>query len=127
MIEFSLNFSPAAKKLIEALPKNLEEATLKGLRLAMFFAEGASKKVFAESGPVKPKILTARSGHLRRSIKSKVDSVRKALIYSKVKYAAAHELGIPPMPKRPFLRPAFEGENLEKIKSIIVDSIVKEL
>lgn len=127
MIKFDIKYSPASEKYIKSLPKKFEESTLGGLRKAMFFAEGASKKVFAESGPVKSNILTARTGHLRRSIKGDIESARIGILYSRVKYARPHELGISPMPKRPFLKPALEGENLDKIRDIIKDSIIKEM
>lgn len=135
MIKLDLKFSPADLKYINSLPEILERGHFKGLKTAMLFAEGASKKVFAESGPVKPDILTARSGHLRRSIKGRAESVREGILSSNVEYAGIHEYGgiattragsVFRMPKRPFLKPALEGDNLDKIRDIIKESIVKE-
>lgn len=129
MIKFDIKYPAAIKRYIKDLPEKFEEGTLEGLRKAMFAAEGFSKKVFAESGPVRkpPGPLVARTGHLRRSIKGEVESARIGILYSKVAYARPHELGISPMPARPFLRPALEGDNLDKIREIIKDSIFKEM
>lgn len=128
MIKLEIKWDPASEKYITNLPHLFEKGLTKGLKNAVLFAEGAAKKVFAEGGPVKPKILTARTGHLRRSIKSGTSSPISGWIGTKVKYGIIHELIGAGKAKvlRPFLAPAFEGENLNKIREIIFNSVVKE-
>lgn len=127
MLRFHIAYEKGATKYIDELPKNFEKGNLKGLRKAMFFVEGKAKAGFAEGGPVRkpPGPLVARTGHLRRSIKSGVKDHRIGWVKATVSYGRLHELGIGRMPARPFLRPAIE-DNIERIKQFIRESIVKE-
>ena len=133
--------------MLDDYPRDFREALVKGVRKATYFAEAQAKKSFGKSGHLK-----SRSGHLRRSIKSRVKEMSKNIIgelSSDVIYAAIHEYGgiiraknapylkfkignrwvqvkkvfIPP---RPYLRPAFE-DNLRKMETIITDTVAKEL
>lgn len=111
-------------KNLEALKDKLGDGLLKGVRNAMFFAEGASKKRFGTTGN-----LNVLSGRLRSSIKTDVRRMGNEIIGtigSNVIYAKVHELGLGNMPARPFLRPAID-ENINMINSIIIDSINKEV
>ena len=130
MIKVNLSIESLSWKYIEALPDKFKLGLSKSLVKAMLFAESKSKAIFKEGGPVLPPPgpLVARTGHLRRSIRSGVkDGV--GYIDSNVEYGAIHEIigAGKKRALRPFLMPSFEGDNLEKIKSIIVNDIVKEM
>ena len=111
---------------VDGLAKDFKKGLSKAIVRAMLFAEGEAKQIFKEGGPVHPTILTARTGHLRRSIRSGIEG-SIGWVGSNIKYAALHELGLGKMPKRPFLAPSFSGKNLDKICDIIANGIVKEM
>lgn len=127
MLDIKLKLDPKSEKYIKDMPEKAEEGLSKAMVKAMLFAEGKAKAIFKESGPVlaPPGPLVARTGHLRRSIRSGVDGMT-GWIGTDVKYGAMHELGLGKMPERPFLAPSFKGKNLDKIRSIIVDKLLKE-
>jgi phage gpG-like protein len=121
------------KKDLEKLNKGTEfrAGMLKGLKKSMIFAEGESKKSFGRPGHLK-----SRSGHLRRSIKSKVKETNtgaEGILSNNVIYAAIHEYGgmagrnlKTRIPARPFLKPAVE-DNKIKISRLIKQEIMKEV
>lgn len=121
MLKIRFDWDKAGLKWIERLPDNFRIGLIKGIREAMFYAEGKSKKSFLSGGgPPHPTKLTARTGHLRRNIKSGVDGTM-GFLSNDVDYAVIHE-EVPGL--RPFLMPAIE-DNMEKIEDIIMDNIVK--
>lgn len=121
-------FDPTSIAYINNLSDKMEEGLSKALIKAMLYAEGQAKGIFKEGGPVlkSPGPLVARTGHLRRSIRSGVDK-DVGWIGTNVLYGRVHELGLGKMPERPFLGPSFEGRNLDKISDILLDSIVEEM
>lgn len=121
-MEIDLIIDPNNKKVFPKLRKDFKRATLKGVKDAMFYAEGMSKKRFGTPGN-----LRVVTGRLRASINSKAQIIKNEIIGSvqtDVKYGAKHEFGTHGMPKRPFLKPAIE-ENLNKINDIILNSIYR--
>lgn len=125
MISVDFDWNEAGRKYIEQMPTKLRESLIEGIREAMFYAEGESKKGFASGkGPPNPPPgpLIARTGHLRRSIESGVDDTT-GYLETKAKYGVVHELGTP---ARPFLMPAI-ANNLDKIRDIITNNITKGL
>lgn len=146
MLAAEFRFRPDDQRYIESLPRRLRKGTLVGVRNAMFFGERKAKASFGQPGHLK-----ARSGHLRRSIKSGLRVQSGGVvgwIFTDVIYGRIHELGgiIRPrvanylkfqiagrwvmtkkvrIPSRPYLKPAI-ADNINKIKDIIVRSIVKE-
>lgn len=128
MIE--LKYEASSLKYIRNMPRLLHSGIAHGLRQAMFHAEDESKQIFLESGPVRkpPGPLVARTGHLRRSIKSGLDK-RNLIgwIGTNVVYGKTHEeTGVGRRKAlRPFLRPAIE-DNMEEISEIIINSVLKE-
>lgn len=128
MLKFNFELCKNDLNRVKKMPDMFKDALIRGIRKAMLFAEGKSKAIFAESGPVKPNILTARTGHLRRSIRSGVD-LRKTegWIGTNVVYGKIHEETGAGKAKilRPFLAPAMK-DNEDKINNIIRDSVIKE-
>ena len=147
MITIQIKTTPETEKMLKKFPGDTRDALVKGVTRATYFAESQAKKSFGQSGHLK-----ARSGHLRRSIKTTVKEAYGKVIgelSSNVIYARIHEEGgvikaknVPylrfkvggswvrvkevTMPARPFLEPAIT-ENLAKIHKIITDTIAKEL
>lgn len=147
MITSEFVFSKRMMLAIGVMPKKVVPAALKGLRKGMFHAEKVTKERFGGSGELK-----VRSGHLRRSIKSRVEQHGDTVIgwlFTNIIYGRIHELGgiIRPragkylrfkigekwitasqvrIPARPYLEPSVK-ESIDKIKGFIVDSIKKEL
>lgn len=121
MLDIKFKLDAKSKRLINSLDDKFEDGISKVLVRAMLFAEGEAKQIFKEGGPVRkpPGPLVARTGHLRRSIRSGV-SGNTGWIGTEVIYGKYNE------PTRPFLRPSFEGGNLTKIRKIISDGIYKE-
>lgn len=121
MIKIKFDWRKEDLKYIEKMPGKFKTGLIKGMRMAMFFAEGESKKGFLSGkGPPHPTILTARTGHLRRSIKSGVDGT-KGFLKTDVGYGYKHEVD---PGRRPFLMPALEN-NIDKIGDIIMDNITR--
>jgi len=132
---------------LQKFPAEFKKGLLKGVRDSMFFVEAAVKTRFGRPGE-----LGVRTGNLRRSIQSGMKGMTDSIvgwIGSNVVYAKIHELGgvIRPrtkkylrfqiegqwktvkeviIPARPFLEPSI-NENIEKIKSIIRSSIIREV
>lgn len=127
MIDVQFKFNKADLKYLKSMPKRWSRGLIKGLRKAALYAEGKSKKGFdSGSGPPNPPPgpLKARTGHLRRSIRSGVE-VRSttAWIGTDVIYGRVHELTGKVL--RPFLKPAIE-DNQDKINDLIRQSILRE-
>lgn len=146
MLRATFQFRPDDQRYIASLPERLNRGLLAGVRNAMFFGERAAKASFGKPGHLK-----ARSGHLRRSIRSGLRTQPGGVagwIFTDVIYGRIHELGgiIRPrtanylrfqiagqwvmtrrvrIPARPYLGPAIT-DNINKIKNIIVRSIVRE-
>lgn len=133
---------------LKKLPDNYKAGLEKGMRLAMIFAEGQSKRLFNTPGN-----LQVNTGRLRASIIGTTRSVGNSytgILGSNVIYSSIHELGgtIKPkaakhlrfktsdgawhtkssvtIPARPYLSPSFRGNNLDRIRNIIIDSAVKD-
>ena len=70
MIGISLTLHNESIRYLNKLPGRVSAGLSKGLLQAMMFAETKSKQILSEGGKVHPTILTARTGHLRRSIES---------------------------------------------------------
>lgn len=145
MIRCQFIFKPEDKKYIESFPDRTSKGLMSGVRKAMFYSETQAKLSFGKTGQLK-----ARTGHLRRSIKSEVIKKPSSLIgkiFSNIIYARIHELGgvIRPkkgkclkfqigghwvmvkkvkIPARPYLRPAIE-DHINQIKQIIIQSTIK--
>lgn len=130
MIKVNLSIESLSWKYIEALPDKFKLGLSKSLVKAMLFAEAQAKAIFIEGGPVLPPPgpLVARTGHLRRSIRSGVkDGV--GYIDSNVEYGAIHEIigAGKKRALRPFLMPSFQNNNLDRIRNIIIDGVVEEM
>ena len=143
MLDIDLKLDTKSKIWLKKFHPNFKEGFYKGLKKAMMYAESKAKKSFGKAGNLK-----ARSGHLRRSIKSGANR-NKGWLSNDVVYAGIHEYGgtIKPkgggylkfkigdqfvsvkevvIPARPFLKPAIE-DNYNKIEDIIFDRILKEI
>lgn len=120
MLKIKFDWRKEDLKYIEKMPGKFKTGLIKGMRMAMFHAERKAKAGFISDihGPVHPTILTARSGHLRRSIKSGVDGT-EGFLKTDVAYGHKHEYG-----DRPFLMPAIEN-NIDRIGDIIMDNITR--
>ena len=147
MIKVKLEIPLEIQERMKHIGKDFREGLEKGLRKGMFLAEKAAKESFNS-----PRHLRVRSGYLRRSITSDVDTAGRTLVGtlgSHVVYAAIHELGgiirarssqylrfqiegewktvrQVMIPDRPYLRPAIV-DNLEEISDIIKREILKEV
>lgn len=147
MISVNIHFNKKDVKNILDMPKEFKAGILRGVRKAVIYAEGESKKRFNTPGN-----LHVRSGHLRRSITSGVDKRGNSVmgwIGTNVIYGRIHEEGGTILPKkgkylrfpingswrtvkkvvipeRPFLQPAIE-ENIGQIGNIIVKGIIQEM
>jgi len=119
MIKIDFSWRKSDLKYIKEMPKNFREALIKSMRDIAFMGEAEAKKGFLSGkGDPHPTILTSRTGHLRRSIKSGIEN-DGAYLASEVEYAGKHEFG-----QRPFLSVAWEN-NMDKVEEIIMDTIIK--
>ena len=121
---------------IKGMPKLFKKGIASGILWAMVFAEEKSKSIFIQGiNDVRPPPLpppgplVSRSGKLRDSIRAGVGKNR-GWLETNVSYGIIHEvLGVnefgDKIGKRPFLEPAFEGANMEEIKKIITEEIVR--
>ena len=153
MIKIDLKMSKKSTMEVKQYAKLMESGIFAGMKRAMFFAEAESKKSFIENhkGAAHSSKLTARTGHLRRSVQSQVRRKTGLIIGSlgsSVKYARIHELGgvirakgkgwlsfrigkhfikvkQVTIPARPYLKPAIES-NLKKINDIIGKEIERQ-
>lgn len=145
MIKFKFDYKPADRKYITSFSGRADKGLLSGVRQAMFYSENKAKSSFGQTGHLK-----ARTGHLRRSIKSEANQKPSMIIgriFSNIIYARIHELGgvIKPkkgkylkfqmgghwimvkkvkIPARPYLRPAI-ADHINQIKQIIIQSTIK--
>ena len=127
--------------------KDFKEGLIEGIRKSMYLAEATAKKRMGKAGE-----LNVRTGHLRRSITSRVEDKGDAVvgsIGSAIVYSRINELGgtIRPkvqkylkfqidghwvskkkvtIPARPYLKPSIE-ENFDKIRKIIIESITRKV
>ncbi len=132
---------------IKEMPEEFRKGLEKGVRRAMFFAEGKAKRRFGTPGN-----LQVQTGHYRRSIRSGISPASAGVIgylAADVIYASIHETGgvIRPkkgeylrfpiqgrwvtvkrvvIPKRPLITPSIT-ENLDEMGNIIIKDIIKEL
>lgn len=151
MLDIRIKFNKRDLANLNKMPEEFKKGALKGMRQAMFHAERMSKKDFEKSRGPKGG-LHVRTGNLRRSIGSGVNVIGNNIIGwigSNLIYAQIHELGgiIKPrtkqylrfqiegfwktvkqviIPQRPFIEPGIT-ENIDKIKELIVNSIVREV
>lgn len=102
------------KTLDRITPKKRPGIIRRALKRAGFRMQelATTKYITRGGGPAKPDRLTTRTGTLVRSI-----GVEERPTYvevgTNVIYGRAHELGIPPMPPRPFLQPALDDVSRE--------------
>ena len=134
MLNISLKLENKSRSYLDSLSRRVKKGVSGGVLLAMLFAADRSKNIFINgtSKNVPPPLpppgpLVSRSGTLRSSIRAGVIGPGAGYIGSDVIYGRYHELGEGRMPARPFLSPSFEGSNMEKIKSMIIKNIVKEM
>jgi len=147
MLNFKLEWIKQSREWMKRYPAEFKKALIKGVKHATLYAEGEAKKSFGKAGKLK-----VRTGHLRRSIKSSVTARHDKIVASlksDVIYARIHEEGgiirasskpylrfqvggrwatvkQVTIPKRPFLRPAFE-DNIKQISDIIQNTVTKEM
>jgi phage gpG-like protein len=147
MYDIQIKTTPESERMLKEYPEDFKEALLKGVKRAVLYAEGQAKKSFGKVGNLK-----ARTGHLRRSIKSSVTDRYKEIVgslYSDVIYSAIHEYGgtitaksspylkftvagrwvqikSVTIPARPYLGPAIE-DHLKELSDIITDMISVEM
>lgn len=129
MIKLSLKLDYTT---IKNLPNQFKSGLAKAMIKSMLFAKQQAQGIFIQ-GKTKhiprplppPGPLVSRTGRLRASIESGLEKYNIGFIKTRVSYGRKHELGIN-IGKRPFLAPSFEGDNLDKIKEIILDGIIKE-
>lgn len=131
-----------SKKYINNMPKDFKKGIAQGILWSMVFAEEKSKAIFiqgqnADNHPPKPQPLpppgppVSRTGRLRESIRAGVGK-DMGWLKTNVSYGYIHEIsGVnefgDKIGKRPFLMPSFEGNNLDKIREILVEEIVMEM
>jgi len=127
MIKVDIKLLPESERYMSSLSDRAMKGLAKSLIDAMLFAEAQAKLIFREGGPVLPAPgpLVARTGYLRMSIRSGTERL-VGWIGTRTPYGAIHELGLGKMPKRPFLGPSFEGKNLDRIRDILINGMVKE-
>lgn len=126
MIEFE--FKIINKREVDEFPKRFKAAIFPAMEKVILKAEAISKEKYFKSGNLKaktnPKYLTVRTGHLRRSITSNVESRGSLILASLVagtNYGSFHEFG-----QRPFLQPALaDVVNSGFMEKIILDEIDK--
>lgn len=122
----NIKLDPKAVPNIAEMKEKTNRAILKGMREGMFYIEVKSKELFGKPG--RPRVIT---GHLRRSIMSKVEQVKnkfKGIIGSNVVYAAVHEFGHKRMniPARPYIGPAIKiGQ--KRLEWLIQENLKQEL
>jgi phage gpG-like protein len=151
---FEIKFDVKDLRNMRKMPKEFREGTLKGMRKAMFVAEDLAKGTFTKSRG-KHGGLHVRSGDLQRRIKSGVAETNNTVVgwlANNMAYAAVHEYGFKGsvtvkahirqrgktvftvrshtrqmnIPMRKFLKPGIT-ENMDRIRDIIRESIVKEV
>jgi len=130
-MDFSVKLDPQTIEVLKKQPDIEKKAVIKGLRDGLFFLEARVKERFGT-----PDNLRVRTGHLRRSITSKVEErgdLIVGIIGSKIIYSAIHEFGGFAGPNRriyitarPFIGPEIT-KNEKKIADLIKDRVVKEL
>lgn len=130
-MDISMKLDPKTIQDLKEQPEKQKKAVVKGLRDGLFFLEGKVKERFDTPGN-----LRVGSGHLRRSIYTRVQEQGElvvGIIGSKTIYAAIHEFsGFAGrgrrihIPARPYIGPVIK-ENENKIATLIQDNIVKEL
>ncbi len=118
MFKLRIGLDDKSKRNIKRFPKEFQDALKPAFEKVMLKAEAKSKEKYFKdaNSSVLPdsKILTARSGNLRRSIQSEVkDNMNKieASLTADIEYAATHEYGDPGrnIKARSFLTPAIEN------------------
>lgn len=128
--------------IISKMPEEIQRGLEIGLKKAVLIIEGDAKRSFRGRSHSE---LSVGTGHLRRSIYSRMKSPLEYIVGSNVKYANIHQYGgtIKPktkevlqfkigdkfittkkvnMPARPFIKP-----NDKKIKQAILESILGEV
>lgn len=142
-----VKLSEATKLMLASLPFLFKKGTVTAMKLAMKDVEENVKNQFGKAGSIK-----VRTGHLKRSINTKVVKEGNKVIGSigsDVIYAAIHEFGgtIKPtagdylkfqgdsgfvsvksvvIPERPYFRPAIK-RSAPSIKKILYKSINEEM
>lgn len=144
MITIKLEIPSEIHQRLKNMGKRSRKGLESGMRKSMFLAEKTAKESFNS-----PRHLKVRSGYLRRSITSDVNTSGRTIVGSlgsHVIYAAIHELGgiirarssqylkfqiegewktakQVVIPDRPYLRPAIV-DNLDKIRTIIREEMI---
>jgi len=131
MFKFKIGLDDNSKRNIKKFPIQFQDALKPAFEKVMLKAEAKSKQKYFKNGsstsPVDSKILTARSGSLRRIITSEVkDNMNKieASLTADIEYAATHEYGDSSRNIKPraFLTPAIENV----IEDSMFETIINE-
>ena len=101
------------RRMLARLPPSSVSVWLRqSMQQAGFYAQRTAATKFIKPGgdaPPIPEMLTSRTGELRRSIETDQSELPWSVsIGSALEYSRVHELGISPMPSRPYLKPAMQ-------------------
>jgi len=132
-MEFKLRLPDDERRKIAKSGVALRAGVFKGMKRALLLVESEAKQSFG-----RPDNLKVRTGHLRRSIATRVERKGSGEVVgsigSNVVYAAIHEFGGPhprsttgkQMKKRPYIRPAID-DNMIQINRIFKKAIKEEV
>lgn len=128
MFIIRLELEEGSRKYLDDLPGKIRTGTTEGIVRAMLYAKEKAKDIFLPSrSRYAPKPLPPpgplywRTKKLKRSIEAGPD-----WIGTDVEYGYRHEITGVGRGRRPFLMPSFEGSNMDTVKDMILDEILKE-
>jgi len=135
MLDIKIGLTDKSKHYIDKFPRDFRDALQPTFEKIMLKAEARSKeKYFLDGGGINSKLITSKSGNLRRSVTSDVKQQANKIfgyLISNMEYSSTHEFGDPSrnIKARPFLYPAIndiiEDDNFERFLINEIDKLTR--